>query len=157
MPGKSRTRKQAQPVMSSLLRALTFNWAAHNPVTQTILLQCYTGLDAFRRGWGSHELFKTLRRQLLIAEALCRLGYHAGEVLLIQEAHAAMMHVDAANQEKGVWLMGDVDYACLCQAFELIGRQLSVASLDSLAKARTKMVEGLLNVEQRIDIGEAST
>ncbi len=53
MSGKSRTRKHTPPAMSPLLRALYVGRAAHGPVTQAVLLQCYTGLDAFRRGHGS--------------------------------------------------------------------------------------------------------
>jgi hypothetical protein len=68
-----------------------------------------------------------------------------------------MMHIDAAEKEGGVWLMGDVDYASLCVAFELFGRQLSVASLDGIAKAEARMVEGLLDAEQRIAVAEVST
>jgi hypothetical protein len=157
MPRKSRTRKHTPPAMSPLLRALTFSRAAHEPITQAMLLQCYTGLDALRRGRGSRELFTTLARQLLIAEELCRLGYHSDEIADIQEAHAAMMHIDAAEKEGGVWLMGDVDYGSLCVAFELFGRQLSVASLDGIAKAEARMVEGLLDAEQRIAVAEVST
>ena len=57
MPNKSRTRKHTHPAMSPLLRALTFSHAAREPITQAMLLQCYVGLDAFRRGHGSRELF----------------------------------------------------------------------------------------------------
>ncbi|WP_206998043.1 hypothetical protein [Trinickia mobilis] len=157
MPSKSRTRKHARPAMSPLLRALTFSRAAHEPITQAMLLQCYTGLDAFRRGRGSRELFTTLERQLLIAEELCRLGYHPDEIADIQEAHAAMMHIDAAEKEDGVWVMGDADYAWVCVAFELFGRQLYVAPLDSIAKAEARMVGGLLNGKQRLATAEVST
>ena len=156
MPNKSRTRKHTHPAMSPLLRALTYSRAAHEPVTRAMLLQCYTALDAFRRGHGSRELFTTLGRQLLVAEELCRIGYHPDEIADIQEALAAMMHVDAAKNEEGVWLMGDVEHAGLCVAFEIFGRQLSVASLDSIAKAETRMVEGLLEAERTPVLAEAS-
>src|ERR1700732_182458 len=74
MSSKSHMQKHTRPTMSPLLRALTFSRAAHGPVTQAILLRCYTGLDAFRRGHGSRELFTTLGQQLLVAEELCRFG-----------------------------------------------------------------------------------
>jgi hypothetical protein len=156
MPSKSRTRKHTYPAMSPLLRALTYSRAAHEPVTRAMLLQCYTALDAFRRGHGSRELFTTLGRQLLVAEELCHLGYDADEIADIQEALSAMMQVDAAKKKDGVWLMGDVEHAWLCVAFEIFGRQLSVASLDSIAKAETRMVEGLLKTERTPAPAEAS-
>lgn len=148
MSGKSRTRKHTPLAISPLLRALTFSQAAHEPVTQTVLLRCYTGLDAFRRGHGSRELFATLGRHLLVVEELCHLGYHREEVADIHEAHAAMVHLDAAENEEGAWLLDDTDYARLCVAFELFGRQLFVASLDDIAKAEARMLEGLLKVGQ---------
>ncbi|MFK4442919.1 hypothetical protein ABH944_003298 [Caballeronia udeis] len=156
MPNKSRARKHTQPAMSPLLRALTFSRAGHEPVTQAMLLQCYVGLDAFRRGHGSRELFTTVGRQLLVAEELCHIGYQPDRISDIQEALAAMMHIDATNKEDGVWLMGDAEYAWLCVVFEIFGRQLSAASLDSIAKAETRMVEGLLKAERTPAIVEAS-
>ena len=148
MLNKSRTRKHTHPAMSPLLRALTYSHAAHEPVTQAMLLQCYVGLDAFRRGHGSRELFTTLGRQLLVAEELCLIGYQPHEISDRQEALAAMVHIDATRKEDGAWLLGDVEYAWLCVAFEIFGRQLAVASLDSIAKAETRMVEGLLKAER---------
>jgi hypothetical protein len=53
MPGKSRTRKHTPAAMSPLLRVLIVGRAAHGPVTQAMRLQCYKGLNAFRRGHGS--------------------------------------------------------------------------------------------------------
>jgi hypothetical protein len=147
MLNKSRTRKHTHAAMSPLLRALTYSHAAHEPVTQGMLLQCYVGLDAFRRGHGSRELFTTLGRQLLVAEELCLIGYQPDEISDVREALAAMVHIDATRREEGVWLMGDVEYAWLCVAFEIFGRQLAVASLDSIAKAETRMVEGLLRAK----------
>jgi hypothetical protein len=67
-----------------------------------------------------------------------------------------MMHIDATRKEESVWLMGDVEHACLCVALEIFGRQLSVASLHSIAKAETRMVEGLLKAERVPAIIEAS-
>jgi hypothetical protein len=52
--------------------------------------------------------------------------------------------------------MGDVEHAWLCIVFEIFSRQLSVASLDSIAKAETRMVEGLLKAERTPAIVEAS-
>ncbi|MFL9966905.1 hypothetical protein PQR02_39395 [Paraburkholderia sediminicola] len=156
MSSRLRTRKRTRPAMSPLLHALTFSRAAHEPVTQAMLLQCYTGLDAFRRGHGSRELFATLGRQLLIAEELWRFGYRPDEIGYIKGAHAAMMHIDAVEKEGGVWLIDDADYAWLCQAFETFDRQLSVASLGGIAKAEAKMVEGLLKAEGTRALAEAS-
>lgn len=59
-----------------------------------------------------------------------------------------MVHLDAAENEEGAWLLDDTDYARLCVAFELFGRQLFVASLDDIAKAEARMLEGLLKVGQ---------
>ena len=156
MLNKSRTRKHTHPAMSPLLRALTYSHAAHEPVTQAMLLQCYVGLDAFRRGHGSRELFTTLGRQLLVAEELCLIGYQPDQIADIQEALGAMMQIDATSKEDGVWQMGDVEYAWLCVAFEIFGRQLSAASLESIARAETRMVEGLLKAERTPAIIEAS-
>jgi predicted RNA-binding protein YlxR (DUF448 family) len=142
--------------MSPLLRALTYSRAAHEPVTRAMLLQCYSALDAFRRGHGSRELFTTLGRQLLVAEELCRIGYYPDEIADIREAHSAMVQVDATRSKDGIWLMGDVEHAWLCVALEIFGRQLSVASLDSIAKAETRMVEGLLKAERTRAPAEAS-
>jgi hypothetical protein len=121
-----------------------------------MLLRCYTGLDAFRRGHGSRELFMMLARQLLVAEELCRCGHHQDEIGSIQGSHAAMMHIDAAEKERGVWQMGDGDYARLCQAFEIFCRQLSSASLADIAEAEAKAIEGLLKAKQTLNIAEAS-
>ena len=65
-----------------------------------------------------------------------------------------MQQRHAAEKEGGVWLMGDADYAWLCQAFETFGRQLSVASLDGIAKAEARMGEGLLKGERTPAIAE---
>ena len=52
MSSRSRVRKHGHPAMSPLLRSLTLGRTAHAPVTQTMLLQAYAALDAFRRGRG---------------------------------------------------------------------------------------------------------
>jgi hypothetical protein len=67
-----------------------------------------------------------------------------------------MMHIDAVEKEGGEWLIDDVDYAWLCQAFESFGRQLSVASLGGIAKAEARVVEGLLKAERSRALAEAS-
>jgi hypothetical protein len=144
MSGKSRTRKSTQPAMSPLLRALTYTRAAHEPVTEAMLLQCYTALDAFRRGHGSRELFVTLGRQLLVAVELCRLGHEPYALPDVEAAHSAMMHIDLAERQNGIWLIRDADYAQLCVALEIFDRQLSAASLDDIAKAEAQMLEGVL-------------
>jgi hypothetical protein len=85
-------RKTTRPAMSPLLRSLTYTQAALGPVIGSMLLQCYCALDAFRRGYGSRELFGTLGRHLLIAEELARLGYEAHALNIFESAHTALMH-----------------------------------------------------------------
>jgi len=85
--------------MSPLLRSLTYTQVALGPVIGSMLLQCYCALDAFRRGYGSRELFGTLVRHLLIAEALARLGYEALAVNNFELAHTALMHLNEAEVE----------------------------------------------------------
>lgn len=142
--------------MSPLLRALTFSRATHEPVTRAMLLQCYAGLDAFRRGYGSRQLFTTLARQLLVASELCRLGFQPDQAADIQEAQAALTRIEAVARERGIWLMGETDYAWLCVALETFDQQLSAASLDVIARAESRMVEGLLRTEQLITFAESS-
>lgn len=156
MSHKSRNRKTTRPAMSPLLRALTFSRAAHEPVTQAMLLQGYTSLDAFRRGYGSRELFTTLARQLLVAEELSRLGHLPDEISTIEQAHAAMMQLDTVEKENGVWAAGDNEYAWLCAALDIFDRQLAAASLEEIAKAETRMVEGLLRAEYKSALADAA-
>lgn len=144
MPSKSQHRKRSQPAMSPLLRALTFSRAAHEPVTQAMLLQCYTALDAFRRGHGSRELFMTLGRHLLVSEELCRLGLEAPGQAYVESAHAAMMQLDAAEQQPGGWRLDDDEYMRLCAALSIFDAQLADASLEMIARAEARMLEGLL-------------
>jgi hypothetical protein len=99
MPRKSRTHRQTQPTMSPLLRALTYSRAAHEPVTDAMLLQAYVSLDAFRRGHGSRDLFTTLARQLLVAAQLCRLGHQPEAMADIERAQGAMIRIDAAHEK----------------------------------------------------------
>lgn len=156
MSSKSRNRHHTHTAMSPLLRALTFSRATHEPVVQAMLLQSYTALDAFRRGHGSRELFTILGRQLLIALELCRLGYHADDIDVIESAHAAMMRIETAAKTYGTWPLNDDDYAWLRVAFEIFSGQLSAAPLDAIAKAEARMVGGLLRVEPAALFSEAS-
>lgn len=144
MSSKSQPRKRSQPAMSPLLRALTFSRAAHEPVTQAMLLQCYTALDAFQRGHGSRELFMTLGRHLLVSEELCRLGLEAPGLAYVESAHAAMVQLDAAEQQPGGWRLGEDEYLQLCAALSIFDAQLADASLEMIARAEARMVEGLL-------------
>jgi hypothetical protein len=146
MPNKSPSRKRNQPAMSPLLRALTFSRAAHEPVTQAMLLQCYTALDAFKRGHGSRNLFMTLGRHFLVSEELCRLGLQPEGVEYVESAHAA-----------GGWTLGEDEYLRLCAALSSLDAQLSAASLEMIARAEARMVEGLLRAGQRQTVAEAST
>jgi hypothetical protein len=156
MSSKSRTRKQTRPAMSPLLRALTYSRAAHEPVTQAMLMQCYTALDAFRRGHGSRDLFATLSRHLLVAEELCRLRLGSDQLANIESAHAAMVHVNTAEHHDGSWMLRDSEYSPLCAALAILDAQLSIASLEEIAKAEARVVEGLIQAEQKQAIAEAS-
>jgi hypothetical protein len=138
--------------MSPLLRALTFSRAAREPVTQGMLLQSYTALDAFRRGYGSQALFATLGRQLLASGELCHLGFEPDALAYIENAHAAMVRLDAAEHQDGSWQLGDSEYAALCVALGIFDAQLAVASLNDIANAEAKALEGLL----RADVKEAA-
>jgi hypothetical protein len=156
MSSKSRTRKHTRPAMSPLLRALTYSRAAHEPVTQAMLLQCYTALDAFRRGHGSRGLFSTLGRHLLVAEELCRLGLGADQLADVESAHAAMVHINAAEHHDGNWMLSDREYSLLCAALAILDAQLSIASLDEIARAEARVVEGLIRADQKQAITEPS-
>lgn len=157
MPNKSHSRKRSQPAMSPLLRALTFSRAAREPVTQAMLLQCYTALDAFVRGHGSRELFMTLGRHFLVAEELSRLGLEPDALAEIERAHAAMVRLDAAEHEDGGWLLDETEYVALCTALGVLDAQLSEASLEMIARAETRMVEGLLRADRTQAIARALT
>ncbi|OAJ54018.1 hypothetical protein A6V36_11235 [Paraburkholderia ginsengiterrae] len=156
MSNKSRVRKHHQPAMSPLLRALTYSRTAHEPVTTAMLLQCYTALDAFRRGHGSRNLHMTLSRHLLVSQELAHLGL--GEDLLsdIESAHAAMVRLDSREHESGVWVLDDGDYARVCTALAILDGQLSVASLSEIASAEAKMIEGLMKSVQVQALAEAA-
>ena len=150
MSNKSRSRKQTRhaPAMSPLLRALTFSRAAHEPITRAMLLQAYASLDAFRRGQGSRELFTTLGRQLLIAEELSRIGHLPEAIDDIAEAQIAMTDIDGAEKAHGKWTVEGDNYAWLTNALDTFDRQLAVASLEDIAKAEARMIEGLMRTEQ---------
>ncbi|WP_035992196.1 hypothetical protein [Paraburkholderia caribensis] len=152
MSNKSRSRKQTRhaPAMSPLLRALTFSRAAHEPITRAMLLQAYASLDAFRRGQGSRELFTTLGRQLLIAEELSRIGHLPEAIDDIAEAQIAMTDIDSAKTARGEWTVEGDNYAWLTIALDAFDRQLAVASLEDIAKAEARMIEGLMRTEQEL-------
>ena len=144
MSSKSRVRKHTQPAMSPLLRALTYSRTAHEPVTEAMLLQCYTALDAFRRGRGTRDLHLTLSRHLLVSQELARLGLGEDVLADIESAHAAMVQLDAREHQDGAWILEDGEYARLCTALAILDGQLSVASLSEIANAEAKMLEGLM-------------
>ncbi|MEI5995991.1 hypothetical protein H3V53_01805 [Paraburkholderia bengalensis] len=150
MSHKSRNRKPTRPAMSPLLRALTFSRAAHEPITRAMLLQAYASLDAFCRGQGSRELFTTLGRQLLIAEELSRIGHLPEAADDIAEAQIAMTDIDAAEKASGKWTVEGDNYAWLTIALDALDRQLAVASLEDIAKAEARMIEGLMRTEQEL-------
>jgi hypothetical protein len=138
-----------------LNRGVKSSRATHEPVTRAMLLQCYTALDAFRRGYGSRELFTTLGRYLLVAGELCRLGHQSDEIGYIAEAQAAVVQLDATEKQDDGWLVDDADYTRLRVAFAILDEQLSVASLDDIAKAETSIVESLLGAERKPAVVEA--
>jgi hypothetical protein len=126
--------------MSPLLRALTYSRAAREPMINTMLLQCYATLDAFRRGHGSHALFMTLCRHLLVAEELCQLGHvpeYADDITL---AHESLVALDVRHAEADRWTLTDGEYAHLCDALEIFSAQLDEASLEHIAQAEASMV-----------------
>jgi hypothetical protein len=137
-------RKTARAAMSPLLRSLTYTQVALGPVVGSMLLRCYSALDAFRHGYGSRELFATLGRHLLIAEWLARLGYEAQALSNFELAHAALMHLNEAERRGRGWALCDTDYVEICAALAVFGEQLSHASLIDIAKAEAAMLEGLL-------------
>ncbi|SIT37362.1 conserved hypothetical protein [Paraburkholderia piptadeniae] len=153
MSHKSRSRKQTRPAMSPLLRALTFSRAAHEPITRAMLLQAYASLDAFRRGDGSRELYTTLGRQLLVAEELGRIGHLPEALDDIAEAQIAMTDIDAIEKTRGEWIIEGDNYAWLTIALGIFERQLAAASLEDIAKAEARMIEGLMRIEQQIAHG----
>jgi hypothetical protein len=156
MSSKSRVRKHGPTAMSPLLRSLTLGRTAHAPVTQTMLLQAYAALDAFRRGHGARNLHTTLSRHLLVSQELARAGLDAEMRARIGTAHAAMVRLDLRERETGRWSLEDEDYALLCTALAIFDRQLSAASLNELASAEAKMIEGLMRSAQLRALTETS-
>ncbi len=155
MSSKSRVRKHTQPAMSPLLRALTYSRTAHEPITTAMLLQCYTALDAFRRGQGSRDLHMTLSRHLLVSQELARLGLGEDVIADIESAHAAMVQLDAREHHDGAWILEDSEYARLCTALAILDGQLAAASLSEIANAEAKMIEGLMRSARTQAIVEA--
>ncbi|WP_341317376.1 hypothetical protein WN982_39535 [Paraburkholderia sp. IMGN_8] len=149
MSSKSRSRKHSQPAMSPLLRALTYSRTAHEPVTEAMLLQSYTALDAFRHGHGSRNLHMTLSRHLLVSQELSRLGLGADVLADIESAHAAMVQLDVREHRDGIWTLEDSEYSRLCTALAILDGQLSIASLSDIANAEAKMLEGLMRSAQK--------
>jgi hypothetical protein len=147
MSNKSRTRRHVRHAISPLLRALTFNRAAHEPVTQAMLLQAYATLDAFRRGYGSVEMLKTLHWQLRMAEELCRLRYCADELPDIEAALATITEIGASEKATGARPISDIDYSQLCNALSVFDSQLSAASLGDIAKTEARVASGLMRGE----------
>jgi len=155
MSSKSRVRKHTQPAMSPLLRALTYSRTAHEPITTAMLLQCYTAVDAFRRGQGSRDLHLTLSRHLLVSQELARLGLGEDVLADIESAHAAMVQLDAREHLDGAWILEDSEYARLCTALAILDGQLAHASLSEIANAEAKMIEGLMRSARTQAIVEA--
>ncbi|WP_258878898.1 hypothetical protein [Paraburkholderia sp. BL6669N2] len=134
--------------MSPLLRALTYSHASLESVTQTMLMRCYIALDAFGRGHGSRDLFSALGRTLLIAEELGRLGHWASAAGEIESAQAALIRINAQEHAGGGWRVCDAGYLPLSTALAVFSEQLSAASLNDIAKAEARMLEGLLGSER---------
>jgi hypothetical protein len=144
--------------MSPLLRALTFSRTAHEPVTEAMLMQCYTALDAFRRGHGSRDLHMTLSRHLLVSQELARLGLGMEWLGDIERAHAAMVQVDEREHEHhgAGWTLDDSEYRRLSDALAVLDAQLAAASLSDVASAEARMIEGLMRSAQNRVVAEAT-
>ncbi|MGF6931493.1 hypothetical protein OKW41_000632 [Paraburkholderia sp. UCT70] len=156
MSSKSRVHKPGRTAMSPLLRSLTQSRTAHAPVTQTLLLQAYAALDAFRRGHGARILHTTLSRHLLVSQELVHAGRGADARADIESAHAAMVRLDVRERQTGRWSLEDDDYARLCAALAIFDGQLSAASLSELASAEAKMIEGLMRSARLRALAEAA-
>jgi len=155
MSSKSRVRKPNRLAMSPLLRALTHSRTAHEPVTATLILQCYAALDAFWRGHGSRDLHMTLSRHLLVSQELARLGLGEDALDDIQRGHAAMVHVDEREQRTGAWTLSDDEYASLCTAVAILDGQFAIASLSEIASAQARMIEGLMRSARTNAVADA--
>jgi hypothetical protein len=140
--------------MSPLLRALTYSRAAREPMITAMLLQCYAALDAFHRGHGSHQLFMTLCRHMLVAEELCQLGHAPEAEHDITLAHEALVALDARHSTDAGWTLGADEYARLCSALDVFAQQLDDATLEHIAQAEASMVtQSLVAANLRSGIG----
>jgi hypothetical protein len=97
----------------------------------------------------------TLGRHFLVSEELCRLGLAAQELDYVESAHAAMVQLDANEHATDGWTIGDDDYLRLRVALSILDAQLSAASLEMIARAEARMVEGLMKAGERQAIAEA--
>ncbi|SAL69199.1 hypothetical protein AWB71_04155 [Caballeronia peredens] len=140
MKKKSTNMKSARPAMSPLLRALTYGRAARQPMIDAMLLQCYAALDAIHRGHGSHPLFMTMCRHLLVAEELCQLGHAPEFEHDITLAHEALVELDTRHAAEGTWTLSDDEHARLCTALDIFSVQLESATLEHIAQAEARMV-----------------
>jgi hypothetical protein len=139
--------KSTRAAMSPLLRALTYSRAAREPMINAMLLQSYSALDAFARGHGSHALFMTLCRHLLVAEELCQLGHVPQCADDITAAHEALVGLEARHAGAGAsgaaadrWPLDDAEYAALRDALAVFASQLDEATLEHIAQAEARMV-----------------
>nr|WP_061161403.1 hypothetical protein [Caballeronia temeraria] len=150
--------KSARPAMSPLLRALTYSRAAREPMIDAMLLRCYVALDAFHRGQGTHALFMTLCRHMLVAEELCQLGHAPEFEDDITLAHEALVELDERHSAQAVWTLDADQHARLCTALAIFEAQLEDATLEHIAQAEARMVtQSLVAANMRSGIGQAET
>lgn len=146
--------KSARPAMSPLLRALTYSRTAREPMIDAMLLRCYVALDAFHRGHGSHALFMTLCRHMLVAEELCQLGHAPDDENDITLAHEALVELDARHSAEGAWMLDAGDHARLRTALAVLAVQLQDATLEHIAEAEARMVtQSLVAANMRSGVG----
>ncbi|SAK65883.1 hypothetical protein AWB78_02366 [Caballeronia calidae] len=154
MKRKSTNMKSARPAMSPLLRALTYNRTAREPMIDAMLLRCYVALDAFHRGHGSHALFMALCRHMLVAEELCQLGHAPDDENDITLAHEALVELDARHSAEGAWTLDEGEHARLCTALAVLAAQLQDATLEHIAEAEARMVtQSLVAANMRSGVG----
>jgi hypothetical protein len=65
------------------------------------------------------------------------------------------VRLDVRERETGRWSLEDDDYARLCTSLAIFDGQLSAASLNELASAEAKMIEGLMRSAQLRALAEA--
>jgi hypothetical protein len=153
---KTTNKKSGRPAMSPLLRALTYSRATREPMIDAMLLQCYASLDAFHRGYGSHALFMTLCRHMLVAEELCQLGHAPEAEHDITLAHEALVGLDARHSTETAWTLSEDEHARLCTALDVFAAQLDDATLEHIAQAEASMVtQSLVAANLRSAIGHA--